>query len=105
MEEKLSYSFSLTISAKLSFSEDKINEIVDIINTQSDFQIGKILLNYRRRQHFRDLGKLYLVRANTFFNVNLLIQRYKADIPDDYVAQFKAMNIYNNVKNSLLIRK
>lgn len=104
MEEKLSYSFALAISIKLSDSEEKINGIVDLINKESNFELSKILLNYKRKRHFRRLGSLYLVRAEAKLDINLLHQIFIANISDDYVPQYKAIMLSDNVKNSELIR-
>lgn len=100
MDEKLSYSFALAVSIKLSDSEEKINAIVDMINKESNFELSKILLNYKRKRHFRRLGSLYLVRAEARLDINLLQQIFISNVTDEYVPQYKAIIRCDNVKNS-----
>lgn len=94
----------MAISIKLSDSEQKINAIVDMINKESNFELSKILLNYKRKRHFRRLGSLYLVRAEARLDINLLQQIFISNVNDDYVTQYKAIILIDNVKNSNIIR-
>ena len=99
--EKQAYSFSLHYSIKLEETEEKINGVVDAINLESSFDLLKFLLYFQKKRHFRRLGNLYLIRAEAKFDFNALQHDFFNNTSDEFVPQFKAMNLYNGMKSRI----
>lgn len=103
-EEKMAYSFALSFSVKLQETEDKLNGIIDSINAESNFDISKILYNFQRRQHFRRLCSLYLIRTESNFDFKILEENFYSSANDEFIPMYKQMYIYTNISNSQLKR-
>lgn len=107
IEEKLCISFSFLLSVNLKEIESKLNQIIEEIDEEHQFQLVSILKSFKQQSFLKELNQIYKLKSKTIFELQGVFDIFNQEMRDAYVPLFKqcrsALNIEQR-KERILIR-